>query len=132
MRLVIASLIISFTQPAIAETVYLSCRGTSEKETGTWELTIKPGSDTGLVSEITKKGAVYSSRKLPLFISDSTYTLQGTEVKSLATLNTTFKVNRVDGNYVHKFWMTNTGLSPRPPIVYRGKCIKKQPVKTLF
>lgn len=95
-------------------------------------MTINPGSDKGTVAEYTKHGKVYKTRKLSQFISDTTYTLQEIESKSSATLNTTYEVDRVNGDFVKTFWMTNTGLASRPPLIDRGKCKKKQAVETMF
>ena len=131
-RLLFLPLLAGLVMPVQAEPVYLTCRGSSEKESGVWEVTVKPEAEKGIVSEITKNGSTWNTAKLPQFISNSSYTLQGIEVKSYATLNRTYKVDRTNGDYVYTFWMTNTGLAPRPPLVYRGKCDKRQPVKTMF
>ena len=108
MRLFLLPLIIGFALPANASPIHLSCSGSTIDETGTWDVTINPRSDKGVVSEITKYGKVWTTKKLPQFISSNTYTLQEIESKSFATLNTTYEVDRVNGDFVKTFWMTNT------------------------
>ena len=133
MRKLLFLLLIGFAVPANAAPIYLRCQGTGQGITATFDVTINPDSETGMVSELEKTGAIIRTQKLSQFISNTTYTLQHLEVWPTATWNSTYEINRVTGDFVHKYFATDVKyVSPPPPHIYRGKCNKKQPVKTMF
>ena len=132
MRKLLFLLFIGFAVPANAAPIYLTCSYLDEKNvTWSYDVTIKPGSDRGTIAEY-YNGKVLSTKKLSQFISDTAYTLQEVVPGRSFTTNRTFEVDRVNGDFVKKFWFSNSGLSPQRGFTYTGRCDKKKPVKTMF